>query len=168
MKRLLIGFVIFIIGCLSTDVGFTERSSTSGAIFLKQAMGTRAAGMGEAFCAVADDLSAVYYNPAGLVQLNAREPMREAVSSDLSQRLLKFKNRQLTAMYLKGLVDTGYSFLGYEQSLNIGGIFGVNMSYILKNQLKQKQRLYQEDRIKRDFQNLNAQVNYDNTTRSLY
>jgi hypothetical protein len=124
MRRLFVGCLIFIVGCLSTDVVFAQRSSTSGAIFLKQAMGTRAAGMGEAFCAVADDLSAVYYNPAGLVQLNVREPMMESVSSDLSQRLLKLKNRQLTAMYLKGLVDTGYSFFGYEQSLNIGGFFG--------------------------------------------
>lgn len=124
MKRVLVGFLIVIMVCLLTGVVFAERSSTSGAIFLKQAMGTRAAGMGEAFCAVADDLSAVYYNPAGLVQLNVREPVRESLDNILIPPLLKFKNKQLTALYLKGFVDTSYGFIGFEQPLNISGFFG--------------------------------------------
>lgn len=107
---------------------FAESSSTTGATFLKQAIGTRAAGMGEAFCAVADDLSAVYYNPAGLVQLNVREPIEESIGggeiSYLEPRLIKLRNKQITAMYLKGLVDTNYGFLGYEQPLSISGLFG--------------------------------------------
>ncbi|MFB0564041.1 MAG: PorV/PorQ family protein [Candidatus Lokiarchaeia archaeon] len=46
---------------------------TSGAVFLKIDMGARAASMGGAFCAVADDVSAIYWNPAGLVQLERKE-----------------------------------------------------------------------------------------------
>ncbi len=38
--------------------------------FLKIGQGARAAGMGEAFTAVADDATAVFWNPAGLAQLN--------------------------------------------------------------------------------------------------
>lgn len=41
--------------------------------FLKLGIGARALGMGEAFSAVADDASAVYWNPAGLAQLGRQE-----------------------------------------------------------------------------------------------
>jgi len=43
--------------------------------FLKIGVGARALGMGGAFVSVADDASAAYWNPAGLVQLEHREAM---------------------------------------------------------------------------------------------
>ncbi|NQU05082.1 MAG: PorV/PorQ family protein, partial [Calditrichaeota bacterium] len=46
---------------------------TAGVQFLKVGVGTRAVGMGEAFTAVADDASALYYNPGGLIQLTMPE-----------------------------------------------------------------------------------------------
>ncbi|HAM36987.1 MAG TPA: hypothetical protein DEB40_07145 [Elusimicrobia bacterium] len=46
---------------------------TSAAAFLKIAPGARAAAMGEAFSALADDVHAVYYNPAGLAFLKQVE-----------------------------------------------------------------------------------------------
>ncbi|MFH1722998.1 MAG: PorV/PorQ family protein [Elusimicrobiota bacterium] len=46
---------------------------TSGAQFLKLAPGARPASMGEAFGGVADDVHAVYYNPAGLGHLKRLE-----------------------------------------------------------------------------------------------
>lgn len=46
---------------------------TAGAQFLKVGIGARAVGMAGAFSAVADDAGAIYWNPAGLAQLNARE-----------------------------------------------------------------------------------------------
>jgi hypothetical protein len=46
---------------------------TSGAVFLKIAPGARPAAMGEAFSAVADDVHAAYYNPAGLAGLKKIE-----------------------------------------------------------------------------------------------
>ncbi|MBI4422522.1 MAG: hypothetical protein HY554_02275, partial [Elusimicrobia bacterium] len=44
-------------------------TGTSGAQFLKFAPGARPAGMGEAFSGLADDIHAVYFNPAGLAWL---------------------------------------------------------------------------------------------------
>jgi len=43
--------------------------------FLKIGVGARALGMGGAFASIADDASAAYWNPAGLVQLRNREAM---------------------------------------------------------------------------------------------
>jgi hypothetical protein len=43
--------------------------------FLKIGVGARALGMGGAFVSLADDASATYWNPAGLVQLESREAL---------------------------------------------------------------------------------------------
>jgi hypothetical protein len=46
---------------------------TSGAAFLKIGPGARAVGMGEAYTGVADDLDAIYWNPAGLATIKSPE-----------------------------------------------------------------------------------------------
>ncbi len=48
---------------------------TAGAKFLDIGISARAMGMGEAYTAIANDVSAVYYNPAGLTQIYSREAM---------------------------------------------------------------------------------------------
>ncbi len=49
------------------------KTGTAGAQFLELGVSARAVGMGNAFLAVADDASAIYYNVAGLTQLSQRE-----------------------------------------------------------------------------------------------
>jgi len=73
-------------------------AGTSGAIILKQTSGARPLGMGEAFVAVADDVNALNFNPAGLVQI---------------------KRHEISVMYLDSLVDTWFGFIGYAYP--IGG-----------------------------------------------
>ena len=53
---------------------------TAGAQFLELGVSARAIGMGDAFLAISDDASAVYYNPAGLTQMVEREAMLTHVS----------------------------------------------------------------------------------------
>src|SRR5689334_7451225 len=50
-----------------------QRAGTSSATFLRIGVGARAEGMGETFVAVANDPSAIYWNPAGLGSLQRRE-----------------------------------------------------------------------------------------------
>ncbi len=53
---------------------------TAGAQFLDVGISARAIGMGDAFLAISDDASAVYYNPAGLTQITQREVMFTHIS----------------------------------------------------------------------------------------
>jgi hypothetical protein len=46
-------------------------AGASSSPYLKLPMGARATGMGEAFTGIADDDQAMFYNPAGLTQLNS-------------------------------------------------------------------------------------------------
>jgi len=73
-------------------------AGTSGAIILRQTSGARPLGMGEAFVALADDVNALNFNPAGLVQI---------------------KRHEISVMYLDSLVDTWFGFVGYAYP--IGG-----------------------------------------------
>lgn len=50
-----------------------SKVGTSGAQFLKIGAGARSTAMGDAFVGIADDVNAVYYNPAGLGYLERAE-----------------------------------------------------------------------------------------------
>lgn len=73
--------------------------------FLKLSQGARPAGMGEAFVAIADDVNAVYWNPAGLAQLT---------------------RNQVCLMHSVWLVDVNFEYMAY--ALPIKG-FGTIAAY---------------------------------------
>ncbi len=50
-----------------------QRTGTASATFLKIAVGARATALGESFVAVANDPTAIYWNPAGLASLQRQE-----------------------------------------------------------------------------------------------
>lgn len=50
-----------------------QRAGTSSGTFLKIAVGARATGLGESFVAVANDPSAIFWNPAGLASIQRQE-----------------------------------------------------------------------------------------------
>ncbi len=62
-------FLFFILGLSSLCFA----AGTTSAEFLKIGVGARASSMGSSFCALADDATAIYYNPAGLAQLKKDE-----------------------------------------------------------------------------------------------
>jgi len=58
---------------LSSDAAQVfEKVGTLGGQSLKIGVGARAAGMGEAYVAIADDATAVYWNPAGIARLSGQ------------------------------------------------------------------------------------------------
>jgi len=60
---------------LPGDAYGQAKVGTSGAKFLDIGISARAMGMAEAYSAIANDVSAIYYNPAGLTQIFSREFM---------------------------------------------------------------------------------------------
>jgi len=62
-------FALLLLACAAA---FGSEGGLAGA-FLDYGAGPRSLAMGRAFCAVADDAQAGYYNPAGLFQMNAQE-----------------------------------------------------------------------------------------------
>jgi hypothetical protein len=65
---------LLVLSVLLTGVAYGQaKVGTAGAQFLELGVSARAVSMGEAFVAVSNDATAVYYNPAGLTQLYDRE-----------------------------------------------------------------------------------------------
>jgi hypothetical protein len=63
-----------------------DEAGTTSAQFLKLGVGARAVAMGEAFTGLADDVTAIYWNPAGLIHVEDQEvsAMRALWVSDIS------------------------------------------------------------------------------------
>ena len=90
------------------DIVFSSDVGTTTGNFLKMNIGARAAGMGEAFCAVADDVSAMHWNPAGLAFVVSPE---------------------LETMHTFWLGNISHEFLGYLYPISWGTV-GANVSYL--------------------------------------
>lgn len=70
MKKI-ITLIIFITLPVSGLCGGFSKVGTAAAQFLKIGVGARAVGMGETFVAVANDVNALYWNPAGIANLKS-------------------------------------------------------------------------------------------------
>ena len=90
-------------------------AGTTGASFLKIGIGARAVGMGEAFVAVSDDASAIYWNPGGLGGLIKKE---------------------FSAMHLEWIEGIKYEGLTYVHPVEKNGTWGIDFKYIHINDLK--------------------------------
>lgn len=87
--------------------------SEAALLFLLISPGARSAGMGEAFVGVANDASAVFWNPAGLAYQEGRQ--------------ITFMH----ANWLPGLTsDIFYEFLAYRMSIEGVGTIGFNVVYL--------------------------------------
>src|SRR5512135_1860180 len=70
MKKVLIVLIVLVLPATGFGGGFSK-VGTASAQFLKIGVGARAAGMGGAFAALSNDVSAMYWNPAGMTAIPA-------------------------------------------------------------------------------------------------
>jgi len=66
-------FVVFLLACQLVNLSYASDPGTTGANFLKIGSGPRAVGMGEAQVAVCNDVTSVFWNPAGLARMPGQE-----------------------------------------------------------------------------------------------
>lgn len=69
MKKFIFSVIILLLPCAIFAGGFSK-VGTAAAQFLKIGVGARAMGMGGSFTAIANDVSTIYWNPAGIANLN--------------------------------------------------------------------------------------------------
>ena len=76
--------LIVLLSCLSLFITGNVFAGTDAAAFLKKSVGAKAISMGGAFTSVADDPTAIYWNPAGLasIQLYSFSAMGSTGASD--------------------------------------------------------------------------------------
>ena len=113
-------FSILLVYVLVVGLSFSSYASgpgTTGANFLKIGVGARASAMGEAFTALADDGTSIYWNPAGLTKLVNREllVMYNISYQDIDQGYLS-----LASPLARGTIGVGINYV------HIGGIEGTD------------------------------------------
>lgn len=84
-----------------------QRAGTASVQFLKIGVGARSAGMGESFVAIANDASALYWNPAGIAQ---------------------FESNQVIFSHTAWLVDIQHEFLGAVYHLSPDDALGFSIT----------------------------------------
>ncbi len=84
-------------------------SGTSSNAMLKIGIGAKPTAMGEASIALSNDLSSIYWNPAGLAQI---------------------RGSQLSAMHIEWFDDVRYEWIGFVQPISSKVTVAVDVSYL--------------------------------------
>jgi hypothetical protein len=90
--------------------GGGKKIGQAGFKFMDVAIGARAAGMGEAFAFIGDDADAIFYNPAGIAQMDD-------------------KNFDLTVCKVDWIVETSINAVGLVANLGTFGNVGFSLLY---------------------------------------
>jgi hypothetical protein len=120
MKRV----VLFIVICICSFASITyagiggglTKSGTAAAQFLKIQVGARAIGMGGAYVAVVNDVSAIYWNPAGLSRIGP--------------------HGAVTFSHTNWLVDTKFNFAAVALKVGRVGTLGLSFTALSMPDLK--------------------------------
>ena len=119
MKKLLASLLALV---FCSNVSFAAFSSadlgTTSAAFLKLGAGARPTAMGNCYAGVADDSTAIYWNPAGLAQIDA-------------------KNGTASLMHAVWFEDIFYDWASYAVPIKNLGVFGIGVQYLSYGNLDQ-------------------------------
>ncbi len=100
-----------------TDLITNARLTTTSYGFIKLTTSARAVGMGDAYSAVGNDLSAIFYNPAGITQLETE--------------------RAVMAGYTKWLVGSSLGTFAFAAKTNVG-TFGVSAIFFQTEEFEER------------------------------
>lgn len=126
--RLLLIIILVILYSLNADAKIYEKSGTTIGQVLEFGVGARACGMGEAFTGVADDFSAIYWNPAGIAQIKDLEfnfmhnDWFQGIRYEFVSTVLPLEE-ELGAMGLSGIILKVDDIVGRDTSGNLTSNF---------------------------------------------
>lgn len=115
--------ILVLIFLLSSGISYAQlipnlggqKTGTSSLQFLKIGHGARSAGMAETFVAVSDDISSLYWNPAGLVA---------------------FKENGITVSHTEWFVDTKLEFVGGVFHFGGNNALGISLTALTTEDMK--------------------------------
>lgn len=107
-------FVIWSLIFGNSSLAVNDQTGTNPGNFLKLSGGVKPVAMGNAFVAIADDISAIYWNPAGLTQL--RSPV-------------------FSSMYSTWLADMSYSNISFAAPVSKNMMTGLSLDYVSAGQI---------------------------------
>jgi len=117
---------LFVISSLMINIAIganTTKTGTTAAKFLAIGVGAKANGMGNAFVGIADDASALYWNPAGVAS---------------------FVRTELSMNYTDWFAGINYSNASIILPLGGRGVVGVNTSYVDMGEMEITTETYPE------------------------
>ncbi len=158
-KKILLGTAILLLLFSPCIWGTNSKVGTTAYPFLKIGVGARASAMGGAFVGLSDDESALYFNPAGLLQLKGRHfityynnyvtdiqsgfvgyihPYSEKVVLGLSINYFNYGSMEQTDNYGKslgtfGAADLSFAF-SYAKKVSPRFNLGANVKFIVESE----------------------------------
>ncbi|RKX65795.1 hypothetical protein DRP44_05525 [candidate division TA06 bacterium] len=109
-KSILIAISLVLLVTVATYADFSfSKVGTSGMKFLQIGVDARSTALGGAVSAIGNDAAAIYWNPAGIVNI---------------------KNNNVLIGYTKWFSDINYSYLAYTLNMGLNGTFGIQFGML--------------------------------------
>ncbi|MFQ5772640.1 MAG: PorV/PorQ family protein, partial [bacterium] len=106
---------IFLLVAVTVAFAGNDNTGTSAANFLKIGVGSRAAAMGDAYVALANDVTALYWNPAGIASINGTA---------------------VGISYTNWILDINHSFTAIAHNFGDFGVIGVSLNYLSMGEME--------------------------------
>ena len=112
-------FIVTVLLSLYSTVAFCqnlEKTGSSGSQFLKIGIGAKAIGMGGSFVAISDDITALYWNPAGISLLQKKTGI---------------------VSHNNWIADSDFEYIALVIPLSSSNTIGISVSYLNFGELEQ-------------------------------